>query len=314
VSALAYSRPPVMDSAPEWVEGLMSRVSATEACAVVQHLFGVVPLIDAFFQQEHDEMAAITAGVTRGVLGLFTSTATHRWGAAALRAESFRGAIRLSGEVSLPSQDADGSIVLVSLNETEHRLVWLHHHRPGVAQRGSWLVADGATISSACLSRPVRLDHDADLFRCLAVYASVWALLAVSHARREVRTLRCAVRTARGPGAPEAFSTSQLVAMGIAEVEIETELATVAARQHFALDAPPAASAACLALAVSAARTLAAVSAKSRDLRDQLGLTLDADRCDAAATTLMAAVGGTFMLEQELARVVCDASTSLGSP
>jgi hypothetical protein len=148
------------------------------------------------------------------------------------------------------------------------------------------------------------------VFRCLAGFAGIWALVALSHARRAVRALRHAVRTTGAGDRSEAFSTSQLVAMGITEVEIETELASAAARQLFAGDAAAGSSgtldesAACLSLALAAARALTAVSLRADDLRDQLGLTLDARSSIAPASMLTAFVGGTFLLEHELDRAM----------
>jgi hypothetical protein len=89
--------------------------------------------------------------------------------------------------------------------------------------------------------------------------------------------------------------------MDVTEVEIETELTSAAARRHFAQAAPhPSA----LVLALSAARTLAAVTRLANELRDRLGLTLDGGPTDDDAAATLAHVGGAPMLENELGRVL----------
>ena len=305
--------PTAMASAPEWVETLMSRATAAEACAIVEHHFGALPLIERFFDHAEVPLAAVKSGVKLGALGLFTPTPDHGWGSAVIAGQPGGGMLRLRGEVRVSSRASVGSVVLVRLSDKDQRLVWLDHEAPGVEPRRSrtggsptasapwWLAVEGAAIAEAHVSRPVTLVPAAELYERLERYVSVWALIALECARRTVRALRCAARTTRSPGQPEAFSASQLVAMDLAEVEIETELATAAARRHFARAAPHPSG---LALALSSARALGAVAAKASELRDHLGLTIDGPLADVSAGTLTAHVGGAPMLENELGRAL----------
>jgi hypothetical protein len=58
-----------------------------------------------------------------------------------------------------------------------------------------------------------------------------------------------------------------------------------------------------LAVAAAAARTLAAVAAKTEELRDQ-GLEIDGPFAASSAKTLTAFLGGQLLLENELARAL----------
>jgi hypothetical protein len=142
-----------------------------------------------------------------------------------------------------------------------------------------------------------------DLFRRLGDYAGVWALAAAIVARDGVRALRRAARINGHQGT--AFSASQSVAMDIAGVEIEAELAVAAAQRHLALSAEgePGATAS-LAVAAAAAGALAAVAARTAELRDLTGLEIDGPLAAGSAATLSAFLGGPAMIESELARAL----------
>jgi len=316
---------PATESPREWVESLTSHLNAAAACAVVEHLFGVLPLVDAFFTTR-GAITEVAAGRRLGALGLFTPGPELRWGAAAVLGEPEpSGSLLLRGEVRIPSPAADGSLVLVRLRgresvedaeSPEHRLAWLDHDLPGVERRGSrtggpvrrdapcWLAIEGAAIGPDLVSRPVTPAPGSGLFRCLESYAGVWAFAAAICARDGVRALRRAARTTGPPG--KAFSSCQLVAMDITEVEIEADLTLAAARGHLALAADD--SARCdgfsaLALAAAAARTLAAVAARTGELRDLAGLELDAPG-EGIAPSLTTFLGGPLMVEGELGRAL----------
>jgi hypothetical protein len=310
---------PATASAQEWVETLTSCLTATQACAVVEHRFGALPLIDTFFEGGDVQMAAVRSGVKLGALGLFTPTPEHGWGSAVMVGQPTGSMLRVWGEVRVSNQASGGSIVLVRLSDTDQRLAWLDHDAPGVEPRGSrtggpprtnapwWLAVDGAAIVDAHVSRPVTLVPGAELYERLESYVSVWALIALECACRTVRALRRAARTTRCHGRSEAFSASQLVALDLTTVEIETELTTAAARRHFAQAAPHPSG---LVLALSSARALSGVAAKASELRDQLGLAVDGPLADdGAAATLAAHVGGAPMLENELGHAL-----GLGNP
>jgi len=295
-------------SVREQVEGLMSRLPAAEACAVVEHLFGVLPLLDGFFEPR-GAVAEVASGPELGSLGLFTPTPEPGWAAAAVVGEPAGEGLLLRGEVRIPGPASGGSIVLARLAGGDHRLAWIDHGAPGVEWRGSrtggpvragfpcWLALEGAAAGPDRVSRPVTPAPGSDLFRHLESYAGVWALAASLAARDGVRALRRAARLNGHHGT--AFSASQTVAMDIAGVEIEMELTLAAAQRHLASGEEGS-----LAVAAAAARTLAAVATRTAELRDLVGLEIDGPLADGSAATLSAFLGGPLMIESELARAL----------
>jgi hypothetical protein len=231
---------PVIEERAE-VESLVSRYPAAEALARIEHRFGVLPLLEAFFSPVFEEKL--------GSLGLFTPTPEMRWGSAAVEGESSGAGLRLNGRVRIASPLSEASIVLAP----EHRLAWIDHAVRGVEKQGLWLTFQDAATDH--VSRPVTVT---ELSRCLEAYAEVWALAAAICAGNGIRALR---RVARTTG----FSSSQLVAMDITGLEIAAELALLAAR------GPRNG----LAVAAAAARILAAIDAKAAELRDLTGSEID---------------------------------------
>lgn len=265
---------------------------SVDAWAALEHRSGVLPLVEAFFGG-----GEVAPGGKLGSLGLFTPSPQLGWEGAAVVGETSGDEVLLRGAVRLPSPASDGSIVLVRVGE-ELRLAWVDHEARGVERRGSrsggeirgdapcWLALDGVAIGSERLSRPVTLDPGSELVRHLETYAGVWAAAAAQCARDGVQALRRAARIA-------AFNASQLVAMGITEVEIESELTSAAVQRIDGLQG--------LAVAAAAARTLAAVAARTEELRDSFGLEVEGPLA-ADAKVLTAFLGGALMLEHELAR------------
>jgi hypothetical protein len=255
--------------------------------AVLEHRSGVLPLIEAFFERGAVDEAVADPRV--GGLGLFTPAPEPGFGAVALTGVPADGGVLVSGRFRLPSPAADGSIVLVSIEEEEPRLAWLDHGAPGVLRRGDgpcWLDVERAAIPDGLVSRPVSLDPGSELIRCLETYAGVWASAAARIAREGVRALR---RAARITG----FNASQHVAFEITEVEIEADLTFAAAERNPGL-----------AVAAAAARTLSAVARKTEDLRDLMGLEIDGPLAGSSAKALTAFLGGALLLENELARAL----------
>jgi hypothetical protein len=298
-------------SVQDWVKLLTSRLTAVQACNVAEHLFGVLPLIDAFFESGDSRLTAAGSGAVLGALGLFTPTPEDGWGAVAIVGERAGRALRVWGNVRVASHAAEGSIVLVQAGDADQRLAWLDHDAAGVELHGSraggppcsqtlpWLSIEGATIVEGRLSRPVTLVPGAELYERLERYAAVWSLFALEYTRTTIRSLRRAARATRRRGHTEPFSSSQLVTMDLGGLEIETELATLAAMSHLAKAVPHPHG---LALALSAARALDGVAAKASELRDHLGLPLDGPLTDDGAAACVAAqVGGALTLENELA-------------
>ncbi len=315
--------PPVQPmSTGEWVALVASRLPASQACAAVEHLFGVLPLMPCF-DGSHDAIAALASGTKLGALGLFTPNPECAWAAAPLTGEWRAGALSVRGEVRLPYPAVDGAIVPVRVTETEQRLAWLDRRIGGVDGRGSrsggraagwaspcWLLIDGASIEPAAVSQPITRAPGGELYRQLHAYAGVWALAAVHIARRIVRALRRAARTTRCHGGSDAFRDSQLVAMNLAEVEIETELVAAAIDRAMSSAEPVTG----LMLALSAARALGSAAETARHLREQLGLPLDGWLAGASEPAVTMYLGGAPMLEHELARALdigCSAAGDL---
>jgi hypothetical protein len=300
----------------EEVADVLASMPAVSACALLEHRFGVLPLLGAFFAPG-DALAEVTQGRKLGAVGLFTPAPDFGWEAAAAAAERSGEGLLLRGQVRLPHAAADGSVVLVRLDSSEHRLVWLDHQAPGVEQRGArtggpagdapcWLEIDGAVAGAGLVSEPVTLDPGGPLVRHLADYAGVWALAAALLARQGVRALRSAARTTTHGGKP--FNSSQLVALGITEVEIEADLAAAAARRLLELPKGDVDVQASLGVAAASARALAGVAAKTETLGDLMGLEPDGPLAGplakSAAKSLTAFLGGALMVESELARAL----------
>lgn len=299
-------------SIQDWVAAVTRRLTAAEACTVAGHVFGVVPLLDALFDAGAGWLAAARAGATVGGLGVFTPAPEEGWGGAPLVGDVVDGALRVRGEVRVPSSASQGSIALVQTGRTDRRLVWIDHESIGVRKRRDrfngvaradeplWLIADGATIPNDRISRSVGLEPDGALYEQLERYAAVWSLIALEYARTTVHQLRRVARTTRRGGDGRPFSASQVVMMELGALEIETELTTLFANEHFTQQAPHPSG---LVLALAAARTVERVGAKASELCDHLGLLIDDALVDPhVAMRLTAHVGGVLTLENELAR------------
>lgn len=266
--------------------------AAADAFALIEHRFGVLPLLEAFFEPCE---AVEAAGRPLGALGLFTPAPAMRWCAAPVPCELADGALRLSGEVRIASPAAEGALVPVSLAGAELRLAWVAQDAPGVERRTAgpgapcWLYFDGASVDPGLVSRPVTVDA---LHPFLEELAGRWAPAAAACAREGVRALRRAARTTARGGA--AFNASQVFALSITEVEIEADLAAAAARTGGGLLA-----------AAAAARTLESVAAASALMRDSAGLAIEGPFGEeGAGKSLTAFLGGALMLENEVARAL----------
>jgi hypothetical protein len=303
---------PAAGSVRERVESLMARLPAAEACAAVEHLFGVLPLLEAFF--EPAATVGVADGPRTGALGLFTPAPEPGWEAAAVDGEPAGRGLLLHGEVRVASPSAAGSLVLVRRAGPERRLAWIDHNAAGV-ERGSrtggpargdapcWLLLKGAAVEPGLISRPVTAAPGSELSRLLTEYAGAWALAAAICAREGVRALRRAARTTGHRGT--SFSASQRVALEITVLEIEVELTEAAARG--ALELPPGepARAGGLALAAAAARALSAVATATAALRDQEGLEAGGPLADGGAVKILTAfLGGSPVIESELGRAL----------
>jgi hypothetical protein len=281
------------------VKNLMAELPGAAGLAAVEHRFGVLPLVAAFFAPG-EALDGSSMGNRRGALGLFTPTPEPGWGTATVEGKAAGETILLSGEVRIASADADGALVLFRQGEEgERRLAWVELSEAERRESG-WLGLDGVAVAAGLVSRPVTLAPGSELYRHLETYASLWALAASICARDGIRALRRAARTSQRGG--KAFNSSQLVAMAITEVEIEAELTATAVERDLALAADHPALAGGLALAAAAARVLALLAERTAELRGATGRAPDgpfADPATAAAST--AWLGGAPALEGELA-------------
>ena len=283
------------------VKSLMAELPGAAGLAAVEHRFGVLPLVAAFFAPE-GALADVAAGSRLGALGLFTPVPEPGWGTATVAGKSAGEAILLSGEIRIASAAAGGSLVLFEQEDgKEQRLAWVDHGAPGVEKReAGWLGLDGVAVAAGHVSRPVTLAAGSDLYRHLESYASLWALAASISARDGIRALRRAARISQRGG--KAFNSSQLVAMAITEVEIEAELTATAVDRDLALAADHPARAGGLALATAAARVLALLAERTAELRALTGRAPEGPFADpATAARLTAWLGGAPALEGELA-------------
>ncbi len=295
-------------SAREQVESLMSRLPAAEACAVVEHLFGVLPLLDGFFRAGAVEAAS---SPRLGSLGLFTPTPEPGWAAAAVAGEPAGEGLLLRGEVRIPGPDSGGSIVLARLAGGEHRLAWIDHGAPGVERRGSrtggavrdgspcWLALEGVAVRPG----PGLAAGDSG--------TRLRPLPAPRKLRGRLGPRRLDRRPRRGPRAaprrpaqrPPGDGLQRLADGGHghrrggdrdgADPRRGATVSGIRGRERRPL-----------AVAAAAARTLAAVAARTAELRDLVGLEIDGPLAGGSAATLSAFLGGPLMIESELARAL----------
>jgi hypothetical protein len=311
------------DRAPrpaERVQRLAAELPAPEAFAVIEHLYGVAPLVAALLPAG-ELSRAVAAGDTMGALGLFTPTPAGGWGGAMLTAEALSeaGCLRLSGSLRLAGSSADGALALARIGpRTEDRtgdpgeaegarchLVWIGlADLEGDSEAPFRVVLDRAEVPAGGVSGPLDLSPEGELARRVARYAELWALAAALTAQGGVRSLRRAARLA-------GFQGHQLVAMPLTEAEIEAECALAAARQRLAESgaATSAESAPTLswATALAAARALAGTADAARRLWQGFGLEAEDGSSFAdpfAETALAAWLGGPTFLEHELGRAL----------
>ncbi len=280
---------------------LLAERPAAEAFARIEHEFGVLPLLERFFDAAlYDE---ILADGKVGTLGLCTPTPEPGWEQAAIDAVADGSGALVSGAIRLANAKADGAIVLVRWAESPHRLAWLDRPaEPASSGSVGWWRFEGVAVGPERLSRGIDPAPGSALFAHLSDYASLWALAATSCAREGVHVLRRAVRLAVHRG--KSWSGAQSVALGITELEIEADLAASAVRRHRALDPAERGSREDLAVAAAAARILQRVAARPGELSRDLGIDVLGPLVEEPTAGLSVALGGSPLLEAELARVL----------
>lgn len=313
------ARPPASTRVDLWLEGLAASLPMSVCLAVVEHLFGALPLVAEHLGSKSgggELVEALRGGRQLAGLGLFTPDPELSPGAAALAGELVEAGAFLQGEVRLASSSCDGSLVLVRCAGDELRLAWLARGTKGVEPRRAR--AGGALPQRACpcwwglasalatpVSDPVTLDVEGAVARRLDACAGVAAFVESLYALRLIRAMRRVARTTTHNATP--FNTSQLVALDVAGLEIEARLAETAARSRLRLDPGNASRPRGLPLAAAASKVLAQAVATAVRLRDQWGVEVDDDSLadpEAAAACVNAFLGGPLRLESELAHTM----------
>jgi hypothetical protein len=288
----------------EWIERLSASAEIGYVLPIIEHLFGVLPLLE-FLQESADNalpLRAIGRGEARACLGLFTPTPDFSWTASAVHGQLSASRATLSGEVriqsgpALPATVDTWVMVLARFPDGELRLALFSTKK--MTPTSSWLVLDEVPVPHAFLSSPLSVRKGEPSFRALDGYAGVYAFVAGLYARRGLRAIRRALRkTVRGGAA---FNTSQVLAMGTTELEVQVTLLMTAARAHLESEAVGPASG--LALAASAARLLSQVAARTSELRAKAGVTGPGPLAHPSTQDVIdVALGGQLLIESELA-------------
>lgn len=329
----AAVEPPASVRVDLWLEGLVGSLPMSACLAIVEHFFGVLPLAAEHLGSQPggtELVEALRQGHKLAGLGLFTPDPEFSPSAAALVGEFVEGGVSLRGEVRLANSSSDGSLVLVRCAEDDLCLAWLEHSAMGVERRRTraggpvsestvsestlpestlpedtvcWVAV--ADAFAAPISGPVTFEVEGPVARRLDACAGVIAFVESLYAGRLVRAMRRAVRITASGAVP--FNTSQLVALDVTGLEIETGLAETAARACFRLDPGDGSRPRGLTLAAAAAKVLTEAVAMAARLRDQWGVEVDDAALanpEAAAASVNAFFGGPLRLESELARAM----------
>jgi hypothetical protein len=288
----------------EWLERLTASAEIAYALPILEHLFGVLPLLDLLEggAESADVRRAIARGEVRACLGLFTPTPEFSWTASAVRGQLHSAHATLTGEVRIQSGPAHPAaldtwvLALARFPGSELRLALFSTKT--MTPLSSWLVLDEVHVGNAFLSSPVGVRKGEPAWRALDAYAGVYAFVAALYARRGLRAIRRALRkTVRGGAA---FNTSQVLAMGTTELEVQVTLLTTASRAHLESDAGAAGNG--LALAASAARLLSQVAVRTVELRAKAGVTGPGPLSSSSTQDVIdIALGGQLLIESELA-------------
>lgn len=202
--------------------------------AVVDHAFGVVPLLD-FFAGDTPAVEVARSGKTLTSFGLFTANAGFAIEPSLVGERSSNESFRLTGLLHQGMQEAVGSLVLISVNG-EQRLCLLPHDLAGITLRGRnnrkgssrWLELKSCLVSERCMSPRLKTESRSRLVTAVDKYAEVACYATALCADRLLRALR---RGMAEPSFGEAsFSTSQLAAHEVTRLEIEGKLILSAAR------------------------------------------------------------------------------------
>ena len=296
------------------VDVLVERLAFNQAMPLIEHMYGVIPLVREFLDSSDD--AGLTDDVISGrilaALGLFTPNPIFSWCEAALSFESEALSNAVSGEIRILSSRADCTLVLVRRLQ-EYRLALLPHSIKGVtitadnslAEEGpAWLAVDKAKIEPGWLSCPLSTTTDGRLSHTLAGFAGVCALAIAAYAKRTIVSLRRAANaTARGN---KSFKMSQVVAHEITHQEIEADLLLIAVRDYFNVPSDNKITIP-LALATTATRVMSSVTAIQTKIVAEAGIPrskLTNSHPIPSLDLTSSILGGPLMMEGELARQI----------
>lgn len=306
-----------------WMENLVCSIGFDQAISIIEHLWGVIPILD-FFHNETDSpngLGLLLSGNQLGTLGIFTPTPLFSFTSATVSAlATADNELELTGEIRASGDSPHCSVVLTRTDDNILRLavvfaqsegVGITETRGGVALgRGAWWNLHGVKVSRDLISAPL-LSLDV-LTPILDAYAVAYALVAVLYAKRGVLSLRSALR--KTVHASMSFNMSQVVAMGITEIEIQVDLLECAVRQQ--IDGAGFGSAlrskrsnisevSGLVLAATASRILCLITDKAMELDSEAGMTCsDWPFSTSPHSLARTTFGGRLMLESELARTM----------
>lgn len=297
------------DAPREWVEALAPALPATRTCALLEHLFGVLPLATARLSSA-SLLDTLASGRIAGGLALFATAPSMASFAPPLRITAAKATtsapdvLELHGELPIAQPRAAGWLALARDEESGTRLVWLAAEELGPISpreaRAGWRTVDGARVAPGCSSEPFVPEHDGELLDVVERHRLLWAHAALRYATAELLSLRRAARlTTRGSTTLRAW---QPLSLALGELEIELEMASLAVRAHLERFDSPAGDRGRLAATTGAARTLAALERTAAELAARYGLTCEGPLSDPAeAAALRASGGGVAALEAALA-------------
>lgn len=210
------------------IEALCRSLPSRLAMAVVDHAFGVVPLL-TFFEGRSPALEAARLGKGLTSFGVLTANARFSMEVSFTAERSSDGDIDIAGLLQVAMQEAVSSLVLVSMNG-ERRLCLLPHDLPAVnlatpgpsRSDSRWLDLEQVVVEAVHVSRPVDVAEDSLFDAILEAWAGASSYAAALCSARLLRVLRLAMTRPSVGGLP--FNTSQLAAHEITRLEIESGL------------------------------------------------------------------------------------------
>ncbi len=216
------------------VEGLCRTRPAKAVMAVVDHAFGVVPLLE-FFGGDSPAVEAARSGKALASFGFFTANARFAIEPSLVGEFSSDGNFHLTGLLHQGMEEAVSSLVLISVRG-EQRLCLVPHDSSGITLRrrsnrqgsGQWLELKGCVVSEGSVSPALKIQPRSHLLAPVERYAEIASYATALCVARLLRALRRAMAEPSFGEAP--FSTSQLAAHEVTRLEIEARLLLSATR------------------------------------------------------------------------------------